>query len=119
LEQASGFNQQQVREERLKAQLIVRDTQWRALIERAESHGYFQGDVEFLLLFSGVMERSRIGACGWNDDEDRMLRESFILWYARACAIFPERGRGLRSFPEFLFERALLATGDYLLPSGR
>ncbi len=43
LDKIGGFNQQQQREERLKARLILRNASWRSLIERAESHRYFRG----------------------------------------------------------------------------
>jgi hypothetical protein len=115
-----GFNGQQLREERLKAQLILRDTRWRPLIERAETHPYFRGNIEFLLHWSGLVDRmARTGQCDWDDTEDGVLRASFEDWYARTCAVFPETDKGwLAPLPEFLWERALLATGDYLLPKG-
>lgn len=115
-----GFNGQQLREERLKAQLILRDTRWRPLIERAETHPYFRGNIEFLLHWSGLVDRmARTGQCDWDDTEDGVLRASFEDWYARTCAVFPGTDKGwLAPLPEFLWERALLATGDYLLPKG-
>ena len=121
LEESGGFNQQQQREERLKAQLILRNAAWLPLIERAETHPYFRGDIEFLLRFSEVFVRAaRAQRCNWSDEEDNALRESFADWYDRACAVFPENaGVWPAPFPEFLWERALLATGDYLLPRGR
>jgi len=81
LDESGGFNQQQQREERLKAQLILRNTAWRPLIERAETHLYFRGDIEFLLRFSGVFDRAaQNGRCDWSDEEDGALRQSFADW---------------------------------------
>ena len=121
LDESGGFNQQQQREERLKAQLILRNTAWRPLIERAETHLYFRGDIEFLLRFSGVFDRAaQNGRCDWSDEEDGALRQSFADWYDRVCGVFPENATAWPApFPDFLWERALLATGDYLLPRGR
>lgn len=121
LDESGGFNQQQQREERLKAQLFLRNGAWRPLIERAETHLYFQGDIEFLLRFSGVFDRAAQNApCDWSDEEDDTLRQSFADWYDRVCAVFPEDATAWPApFPDFLWERALLATGDYLLPRGR
>jgi hypothetical protein len=121
LDESGGFNQQQQREERLKAQLILRNTAWRPLIERAETHLYFRGDIEFLLRFSGVFDRAaQNGRCDWSDEEDGALRQSFADWYDRVCGVFPENATAWPApFPDFLWERALLATGDYLLPHGR
>lgn len=55
-----GFYQQQVGEEKLKAELIIADPNWRNLIERAEGHGYFNGQIEFLLDFCGALTLSLI-----------------------------------------------------------
>jgi len=121
LEKVGGFNQQQQREERLKAQLILRSADWRPLIERAETHPYFRGDIAFLLRFSGVFDRNaKTGRCDWGDEEDEALRKSFADWYDRTCAVFREDARSWpTTLPDFLWERALLAEGDYLLPRGR
>ena len=35
--------------EKLKAELILQHDGWRPLIDRAESHGYFRGQIDFLL----------------------------------------------------------------------
>src|SRR6266498_2163716 len=100
-----------MREEQLKAQLILRHGGWRSLLERAETHPYFRGDIEFLLRFCGVFQRwTELGGCKWGDEEDAALREAFADWYGRACAVFPADSYGVRVFPEFLWERALLAT---------
>ena len=120
LEKTGGFNQQQIRGEQLKAQLILRHDAWRDLLERAEAHSYFRGDIEFLLLFCGVHKLwTDLGGCKWDDEQDGALRLAFADRYARACAVFPPSTYGVRPFPEFLWERALLATGDYMLPRGK
>jgi hypothetical protein len=121
LDEIGGFNQQQQREERLKAQLILRSSGWRSLIERAEAHPYFRSDIDFLLRFSDLFDRAaQTPPCDWSDDEDSALQRSFAEWYERACAVFPEAATAWPApFPGALWERALLATGDYLLPRGR
>jgi DDE superfamily endonuclease len=53
----AGFSLQQISEEKLKAELILGHSGWRPLIERAEGHGYFRGQVEFLLDFCGAVAR--------------------------------------------------------------
>lgn len=113
----AGLNQQQIREERLKAQLIQRSDAWRTCLREAEKHGYFKGQIEFLLDFSGVLRRwLDAGNCAWSDEDDESYRQSFTSYYTKACAIFDDMG--LRSFPDSLWERALLSLGDYLLPKG-
>jgi hypothetical protein len=113
-----GFNQQQVREEQLKATLILKSNKWRDLIIEAECHGYFSGQVEFLFKFSGVLDLwLEAKNCNWSEQEDENLRSSFESYFKRAKLLFGDAG--LQSFNGFLWERALLAEGDYLVESGR
>jgi Protein of unknown function DUF262 len=113
----TSFNRQQVREERLKAQLICRSKKWRALILKAESHGYFKGQIEFIFKFCGILDRwCTLSRCDWSEDEDLIYRKSFGVYLKKASAIFNDNG--LNSFNDFLWQRALLSIGDYLLPIG-
>jgi len=114
------FARAQRAQEQLKAALILKDGRWRTLIEKAECHRYFRGDIGFLLSFSGIQAAwLHAKGCHWTTDEDERLRQSFSSWYAKACAIFPDAEKvDPARFPEFLWERALLATGNYLLPRG-
>ena len=112
----SGFNRQQWREERLKAQLLLHDHDaWWPLIHQAETHAYFAGQIEFLFAFSGVLERwlADDKTIIWSDDEDQAFREAFAMYSARSAVIF-EEGK-TSPFADFLLERALLCVGDYLL----
>jgi hypothetical protein len=113
-----GFNQQQTREEQLKAMLIIKSDKWRDLIIEAECHGYFSGQIEFLFKFSGVLDRWLSAKnCDWSEQDDEHLRSSFESYFKRAKLVFGDAG--LRNFNGFLWERALLAKGDYLVESGR
>ena len=51
----TGFAEQQVKEETLKAGLILNHSGWRQLIDQAEGHGYFRGQIEFLCEFCGSL----------------------------------------------------------------
>ncbi|MFK3741551.1 DUF262 domain-containing protein [Massilia sp. TN1-12] len=110
-----GFIGLQVDEERLKAALILRDeTAWRGRVERAEQHGYFQGQIGFLLKFAGIREAWKSpSGIDWTPPQDEALRRRFDEYYVRALALFTDAG--LRDFPDQVFERALLSIGDYLL----
>ena len=111
-----GFLRQQVREEQLKAQLIQRSDDWRKLIERAELHRYFLGQIEFLFDFSGVLEAwSTSEQATWSENEDATHRAAFEVALRRAEAAFGRPGGGLTKLPEFLWERALLCQGDYTI----
>ena len=111
----AGFNEQQIREERLKAQLILKSDDWKNVIWEAEQHGYFNGQIEFLFKFSGVLDTwVPRKTCDWSDSDDVRYRKSFQNYYKKASAIFTDQG--LADFGDARWERALLAIGDYLLP---
>jgi hypothetical protein len=115
------FLGQQVREERIKAGLLLRDAAWRPLLEQAETHPYFQGQIEFALAASGVLERWLRGSvCDWSDLDDAAFQSAFRKTWERVLALFPADGKGeLRRPGDFLLERALLSRGNYLLSKGR
>jgi len=113
----TGFYHQQISEEQLKSKLLRAHAGWPPLIERAEKHGYFKGQIEFLLDFSGTLaksEKSEVAA--WSTKEHKALQGAFSEFLGKAEAMF--NARGLNSLPDFRWERALLSQGDYLLHSG-
>lgn len=113
------FLEQQVREEQLKAQLIHRSAAWRSLIERGETHPYFEGQIEFLFAFCGLLEDWLArGSCDWPEEQDESYRASVEVWLAKAEALFAAPGGGLVEVREHLWECALLCEGDYLLAKG-
>lgn len=105
----SGFRGTQVREEITKAKLIVADSQWRPLLEHAEQHGYFQGQIDFLLDHSSA-------AWALQSHAHATWQEHFASSLALAEQMFDDHG--LRAIDDFLWERALLSEGDYLLKRG-
>ena len=114
----TGFRPQQVSEEKLKAELIRVDDGWRPLIDQAERHGYFKGQIEFLLEFCGAGEKWRSsGGVGWGTDTHFSLQGQFQDYLSKAESMF--NARGLIGPGKHRWERALLSIGNYLLPSGR
>lgn len=119
---ATGLNRDQRLEEQIKAQLIQGSAAWRSLLEEAETHPYFRGDVQFLLRFSGVWDawhESR--SCDWSEDVHDEHRRAWSKWYAKVLVVFPRDRTGLGELGppnEHLLERALLCRGDYLLRRG-
>ncbi len=112
-----GFLAQQISEEKLKAELIQVNSDWRSLIERGEQHGYFKGQIEFLMEFSGVSEKRRsYGGVNWGADVHATLQAHFESYLDKAERMF--NARGLVSVNGCRWERALLSIGDYTLPSG-
>jgi len=115
---ASGFSAQQIVEEKLKAELILANDDWRPLIDRAESHGYFRGQIEFLLDFSGaIAARETLDPAQWDAEKHLTIQESFLRYLRLAEKMFS--ADGLIDPGEYRWQRALLSIGDYLLPKGR
>jgi len=113
-----GFSEQQVAEEIMKAQLLRGHEEWRTLIERAENHPYFKGQIEFLLEFCGAVEKSRSNEVAkWDSSAHLSLQQSFASYLQKAEVMFGEQG--LSPLRDFRWQRALLSLGNYLLPSGR
>jgi hypothetical protein len=115
----SGFNRVQVSEERAKAKLLIGHEGWRELIGRAEDHGYFRGQIGFLVIFSGFNEavRSRPVVADWAPDLHESLQSEFRKRLDQAEIMFDEAG--LQDLGEYRWERALLCMGNYLISNGR
>ena len=111
----SGFSQQQILEERLKAKLLISNENWRDLIDEAEGHGYFRGQIEFLLDFCGAWG-SWHEETQWTEDEHRSFQQEFRRNLSIAEGMFSDSGVEKDELSHW--ERALLCIGDYLLPSG-
>lgn len=113
----TGFSLQQISEEQFKAELLLAHSGWRKPIECAEKHGYFKGQIEFLLEFSGaVTKRRTTERAQWKPNEHLALQRSFSSFLSKSEKMFS--ARGLNSLPDFRWERALLSLGDYMLRSG-
>lgn len=117
---AIGFSPQQVREEILKARLILANGGWRDRIERAEAHGYFSGQIEFLLDFCGVLAQAETMPAEWDGALHSQLQTAFDEYFTRAQITFTSSGLASRKPPArpHLWKRALLTIGDYLSSNG-
>lgn len=104
-ESISGFIGEQVKEEKLKAKLITESSNWKNAIIEIENHGYFNGQIGFLL--------------DWcRDENEKYDIDKFKEYSEKAKTVFTNKGLN-HDFKEFRFERALLASGNYLLRKGR
>ena len=111
----SGFPGEQIKEEKVKAELLLRNNSWTELIYEAEHHGYFQGQIKFLLDFSGVSrDVHNINNGEQGEELENQLQKQFQRYLQIAKTMFNESG--LIDVGEFRWERALLTEGDYLLP---
>lgn len=115
---AIGFSEPQIAEERLKAELILANDDWRPLINRAEDHRYFRGQIGFLIDFCGaVAARAGSEPSTWTADTGATLQRSFERHLRLAEQMFI--GEGLNDPGNHRWQRALLSIGNYLLPRGR
>jgi len=116
-----GFSPQQVREEALKARLILTNCDWRTRIGSAETHRYFSGQIEFLLDFSGVLAAAeRMQVANWEVAEHQKLQAAFDLYLKKAQSTFTLSGLApIGPAEHYLWKRALLALGNYLVLIGR
>lgn len=111
-----GFNQEPVAEEVLKAQLLLSNPGWRERIDRAEEHGYFTGQIGFLLDFCGVKEQRESRAISeWDAKDHAKLQAAFDLYLEKSLVMFDANGLSTAGQAEsHLWQRALLAVGDYM-----
>ncbi len=113
-----GFANIQVEEERIKAILIKKNDDWKKVIVPIENHGYFKGQIGFILNFSSITEYYNNNKnLNWSDNENSEYFKQFNNYAAKACAVFDENG--LKRFDDYKWERALLSKGNYLLAKGK
>lgn len=112
-ENIEGFESQQVREEKLKIQLINKSTRWREFIDLVESHKYLNGQIIPILSFSGIYDLYLENKMSWEINEENYFFLKANLYYQKFIKLFDENG--LIDFKNELFRRALLVKGDYLL----
>jgi hypothetical protein len=118
----NGFDQIQVKEERIKATLIKKDSEWLNLIHKAEQHNYFKGQIGFLLRLCGAEDRyNEAGNCNWSEVENLKIKKDFRGYYQKSCLVFDGNGlkKELSRGGNFIWERAMLTIGDYLIDEGR
>jgi len=91
------FSKIQKDEEGIKAKLILEDNQWKTLINNIEEHSYFDGQIGFILKYS--------------KENEKYNKNLFIDYSQKLSKLFSDN---FKENYEFLFQRALLAKGDYL-----
>jgi len=102
-EKIKYFSRMQIDEEKLKATLILSDTNWESSFINIEQHSYFDGQVGFLLEYS-------------KNNEDKYEKELFENYSLKLSKLF---GNEFSENNDFLFQRALLTKGNYLVDTGR
>ncbi|WP_394775655.1 DUF262 domain-containing protein [Flavobacterium sp.] len=111
----SGFDSQQITEEKIKISLIRKSVAWQSFITESEAHPYLKGQIMVLLSFSGVYDTYLKEGLEWDEHQEATYIKRIKLYFEKFKKVFHDAG--LRHFENELFRRALLATGDYLLYS--
>lgn len=111
-----AFNEYQVKEEVIKAKLILKDDVWAKLIYNTEFElKYFNSQLTFLFCFSGI-EDANSDVNNWTAELNNELYNAFINYVTKAKVIFS--GGGLKKFNNHLWQRAVLSKGNYLIAEG-
>lgn len=115
----TGFFSSQVMEERIKAHLISRSSGWREGVLRMDAHPYFEGQIGFLLEFAGILDYYNAHSdCDWSDQEDSDFLDRFSDMSHRVTSVFTLiHEHGSRDL-DYVWERAVFTTGDYMLDAG-
>ena len=112
----SGFAQHQCSEECIKAQLVDRPI-WKECIENIEKHPYFNGQIGFVLQFSGICsDYQKSHELSWSEEKEKEKLLLFRRYAKIASHMFDLNANGVRhNDKDYCFERAVLAQGDYLM----
>ena len=112
----TGFATHQCTEECIKAQLVDRPN-WKQCIEETEKHPYFNGQIGFVLQFSGICDDYQQNhELNWPEQEENDKLFLFKRYAKIASYIFDLNANGIRhNDKDYCFERAVLAQGDYLM----
>lgn len=97
----TGFAQLQIEEERTKAQIILKDTEFAEIIYEAELHPYFSGQIRSALYYS-IIGNGEYG------------KDMFVLYWDKISLLFDDT----RPRHRHLLRQALLTIGDYTLKVG-
>ena len=117
LTKIEGFSAHQSLEECIKAHIIAKGGNWPMLIRKAEQHPYFNGQIGFILEFSGIVDSfNKKNITHWTSEQDKDYQDKFTKYSMIAGYVFDLDASGTRfNDKEFCFERAVLAHGNYFL----
>ena len=113
--QIDFFFSRQVQEERIKAHLITKAEAWENEIVKIEKHPYFKGQILFIFEFSGILEYyEKQGNCDWSPADNSEYLNRFKKYANGAGTVFQAILKSSSDI-DYLWERAVLSKGDYLI----
>lgn len=109
------FRGEVCKEECLKAALRQRQScDWNGILNEIEEHPYLDGQVMFLLEYADITKEKVVS---WQADSETAAYDGLKDYYERFQACFDADGCIYADEKnKYLWQRALLAVGDYLLP---
>jgi len=109
----ASFVNWQILEEKIKANLITKNDNWKNKIENTEKNDCFDGQIGFILEFSGIVDYyKKNNHCDWTEQEDKDYFHSFERYAKKAIEVFKDKD----SYnSRYAWERAVLTKGDYLI----
>lgn len=121
------ISEDQLVEEKIKAHLILKSDQWKQVILEAEKqtffdsdkkHPFFNGQIGFLLSFSGILEYYREhGDCDWDVAQNSIYFSQFKKYAKSAEAVFNLLQKNSSDI-DYIWERAVLSKGIYFTQRG-
>ncbi|HCV05725.1 MAG TPA: DUF262 domain-containing protein [Pseudoalteromonas sp.] len=109
----SGFTGAQIVEEKIKAHLLFRSSEWREAITSTEQHSFLKGQIGCILNFAEILSYYREHKhCNWNAEEDNEYLTSFIRYSNAIQRVFDQIESSSASI-DYLWERAVLSKGEY------
>ena len=109
----SAFPEAQVIEEKIKAYLIDKSTEWVSEIIELEAHTFFNGQIGFILKFSDIVKYYQDhGNTDWGENDSSYL-ERFRHYARSASAVFSCIAESSGEI-NYAWERAVLTKGEYL-----
>ncbi len=111
----SFFRGEICKEECLKAVLRQRQSwEWNSLLSQTEEHPYLDGQIMFLLEYAEITKEKVVS---WTADSEKEAYDRLKDYFERFQACFNADGCIYSDEKnEYLWQRALLTVGDYLLP---
>lgn len=115
-ENITGFNPVQLKEEQIKAYLMLKNELWSLEIYEAEKQMYFKGQITFALAFSGIEDYYDANLnCNWDEEANKQYFQLFSRYLKLVFSLFDNNGLKVQAKENHRLHRALLSKGNYLI----
>ncbi|WP_394185322.1 DUF262 domain-containing protein [Pseudoalteromonas tetraodonis] len=109
----SGFTGAQIVEEKIKAHLLLRSSEWGEAITSVEQHSFLKGQIGCILNFAEILSYYREHKhCNWDAKEDNDYLTAFKRYSDAIQRVFDQIESSSASI-DYLWERSVLSKGEY------